>query len=299
MDFHAGELEVQERAGVREIADEVGTGIADFVSDRIRDFLESRQFALLGTVDSDNRVWASVVTGKKGFIRVPDPNTIKLGSRPPADDPLLKNLASDSHAALLAIDFLDPRRVRANGRGIIKNDAIWIKSEQVYGNCRRYIQERILVGPQPDRTARDLAVRSSALSSSQAEQIGRADTFFIATDHPNHGADISHKGGDPGFVRIVDPYHLKFPDYNGNRMFNTLGNITVNPHAGLLFIDFDSGRTLQITGRGSIDWNLEHAGNFAGAERIVNVEIDEIIDNGGGYPLLTRFRQFSRFNPKP
>ena len=140
-------------------------------------------------------------------------------------------------------------------------------------------------------------VRSSALSPAQCQLISEADTFFIATDHPENGADVSHKGGNPGFVRIMDARHLAFPDYNGNSMFNTLGNITVNPKAGLLFIDFNGGRTLQITGAAAVDWSSEHARGFAGAERVVDFEIDEVIDNGFSFRLMAKFRQFSRFNP--
>lgn len=79
---------------------------------------------------------------------------------------------------------------------------------------------------------------------------------------------------------------------------NTLGNLAVNPHAGLLFIDFGSGRTLQLAGTASIDWNPERAQTFAGAERVVDFELDEIIDTPVGFPLMARFRQFSRYNPK-
>jgi predicted pyridoxine 5'-phosphate oxidase superfamily flavin-nucleotide-binding protein len=69
--------------------------------------------------------------------------------------------------------------------------------------------------------------------------------------------------GNPGFVKILDDRRIALPDYNGNHMFNTLGNLVINPNAGLLFIDFDSGWTLQLTGRASIDWNSERAREFA------------------------------------
>ncbi|MGH9342855.1 MAG: pyridoxamine 5'-phosphate oxidase family protein [Terriglobia bacterium] len=300
MNFHTGEIAVQERAGLRAMADQVAHGINDFIPGRSADFLGHRQMAVLGTVDSSGRACASVVTGEAGFISVPDQHTVRIGSLPAPGDPLLRNLARDSHTALLAIDFLNPRRLRINGRGVIKASAIHIRAEHIYNNCRRYIQERIHVGlRQLTSVDEPTCTRSSVLSVAQCSQISAADTFFIASYHLEQGADVSHKGGSPGFVRVIDACHLSFPDFNGNSMFNTLGNITVNPHAGLLFIDFDTGRTLQLAGLASIDWSAERASHFAGAERMVDFAVEEIIDNSLGFPLLTKFRQFSRFNPKP
>jgi hypothetical protein len=83
--------------------------------------------------------------------------------------------------------------------------------------------------------------------------IEAADTFFLGTAHPTRGADTSHKGGEPGFVRI-DGGDVCWPDFPGNNMFNSLGNISVDPAAALLFIDFHSGRTLALSGRGALQW---------------------------------------------
>ncbi|MFZ0679196.1 pyridoxamine 5'-phosphate oxidase family protein [Candidatus Binatus sp.] len=298
MRFHSGEIAVQERAGVRDIAEDVGEGIADHLPPGATDFLERRQMAVLGTVDSRGNVWASVVTGDPGFIETIDDRALKIAARISTSDPLVRNLQTDGHVALFAPDFVSSRRVRVNGRGAIRNGAIFITTEEVYGNCRRYLQERIFVGSRQTPAGDQKASVSTELSTSHQELISRADTFFIATDNPERGADVSHKGGNPGFVRIIDARRIAFPDYNGNSMFNTLGNVTVNPHAGLLFIDFDSGRTLQLTGRASIDWNPERVRTFPGAERVIDFELAQIIDTSAGFPLVAKFRQYSRNNPK-
>jgi uncharacterized protein len=298
MRFHSGEIAVQERAGVRDIAEDVGEGIADHLPPGASEFLERRQMAVLGTVDGRGNVWASVVTGDPGFIETVDDRTLKIAARMSSGDPLVRNLVSEGHAALFAPDFVSSRRMRVNGRGVIKDGAIYLRTEEVYGNCRRYLQERIFVGKRQTAAADQTAGASTALSASQQAQISRADTFFVATDHPERGADVSHKGGNPGFVRILDARRIAYPDYNGNSMFNTLGNLAVNPHAGLLFIDFDSGATLQLTGRASIDWGPERARKFAGAERVVDFELEQVIDTPMGFPLMAKFRQFSRNNPK-
>ncbi len=298
MKFHSGEIAVQERAGVRNIAEDVGEGIADHLPPGASDFLERRQMAVLGTVDSRGNVWASVVTGDPGFIETVDDRALKIEARISSSDPIGRNLGNESHVALFAPDFVSSRRVRVNGRGIIKNGAIIIATDEVYGNCRRYLQERIFIGSRQTSAVDEKPKISTELSTSQQEQISRADTLFIATDNPERGADVSHKGGNPGFVRILDSRYIAFPDYNGNSMFNTLGNVTVNPHAGLLFIDFDSGRTLQITGHASIDWSPDRVRTFPGAERVVDFDLAQIIDTPGGFPLVAKFRQYSRNNPK-
>ncbi|MGA6971589.1 MAG: pyridoxamine 5'-phosphate oxidase family protein [Candidatus Binatus sp.] len=300
MRFHSGEIAVQERAGVRDIAEDVGEGIIDHIPPGAVQFLELRQMAVLGTVDSRGRVWASVVTGNPGVLEVIDEHTLKIAAAKSSSDPLFQNLAAEGHLALFVPDFVKTQRIRVNGRGVIRNGAIYLTAEEVYGNCRRYLQERIFLGSrEPSDKDSAGATLSSELSASQQEQISRADTFFIATDHPERGADVSHKGGNRGFVHVLDPRHITFPDYNGNSMFNTLGNLSVNAHAGLLFIDFDSGRTLQLTGLASIDWSPERVQTFAGAERVVDFELDQILDTPKGFPLIAKFRQFSRNNPKP
>ena len=298
MRFHRGEIAVQEQAGVRDIAQDVGEGIADHLPAGASEFLEHRQMAVLGTVDNRGNVWASVVAGDSGFIETIDDRTLRIEARISSSDPIGRNLATEGHVALFAPDFVASRRVRVNGRGVLKDGAIFITTDEVYANCRRYLQERIFVGSRQTPAANLKPGIGTELPASQQEQISRADTFFIATDNPERGADVSHKGGNPGFVRILDARRIAFPDYNGNSMFNTLGNLTVNPHAGLLFIDFDSGRTLQLTGRASIDWNPERVRTFPGAERVIDFAIEQVIDTPAGFPLIAKFRQYSRNNPK-
>jgi hypothetical protein len=296
--FHSGEIAVQTRAGVTDIASDVGEGIVDYIPDGAREFLAPRRMLVVTSVDPHGRVWASVVTGPPGFISVHENRSVRIAALPPESDPLRENLRAEGHVALFIPDFVAPRRIRLNGHGRIVDGAIEVHAEQVYGNCRRYIQERLIVGTRaPGDPMRSHASRSRELSGPDRDQIAHADTFFIATNHPDAGADASHKGGNPGFVKIIDSRQLAYPDYNGNSMFNTLGNIAVNPKAGLLFIDFDNGRTLQVTGNASVDWNPERARDFAGAERVVDFVIDEVVANEDGFPLIAKFRQYSRFNP--
>ena len=96
--------------------------------------------------------------------------------------------------------------------------------------------------------------RGAVLSPADAGLIRAADTFFLGTTNPGHGSDTSHRGGPPGFVR-VDGDRLWWPDYPGNNLFNSFGNLAVDPESSLLFFDFDTGRTLQLSGTAEVDWD--------------------------------------------
>jgi predicted pyridoxine 5'-phosphate oxidase superfamily flavin-nucleotide-binding protein len=195
MKFHSGEIAVQTRAGVSEDAAEVGEGIVDRVPEAARDFLARRRMVVIATIDARGRVWASVVTGEPGFLSVLNDRTVRIGALPAEGDPLLENIRVEGHVALFIPDLAAPRRIRLNGRGQIKGGEIHVHAEQVYGNCRRYIQERLVLGTRAPSGALPVPVaRASEFSPADRDQILRADTFFIATEHPDVGADASHKG---------------------------------------------------------------------------------------------------------
>src|SRR5262249_14068399 len=142
----------------------------------------------------------------------------------------------------LVLDPSTRQRMRFNGRGLRSADAIFLKIEQAYGNCPKYIQLR---RPQPDSDARPGRVRARpGLDTSARAAIEAADAFFIASFRPDGGADASHRGGCPGFVRVLDDRRLAFADYPGNNMFNTLGNLDTYSKLGLLFVDFTRGDVL-------------------------------------------------------
>ena len=136
------------------------------------------------------------------------------------------------------------------------------------------------------------------LAPEQRRAIERADTFFIASVHAGTGADASHRGGQPGFVRVLDDRTLRIPDYSGNNMFQTLGNITADPRVGLLFVDFETGTTLQLTGRATILWDRKEFDQLKGAERALRVEIEQAVEIEGKGSLGWRFLEYSPFNPR-
>jgi ferredoxin-NADP reductase len=97
--------------------------------------------------------------------------------------------------------------------------------------------------------------------------------------------DASHRGGDPGFVRVESETRISFPDYAGNNHFNTIGNLVLDPRVGLLFVDFSTGGMLQLTGRAEITWEGPTLEHLPGARRLVQIEIEEIVDLSAALPL--------------
>jgi predicted pyridoxine 5'-phosphate oxidase superfamily flavin-nucleotide-binding protein len=133
---------------------------------------------------------------------------------------------------------------------------------QSFGNCPQYIQSRDFRFVEP-ATGSDTLQGSNdqPLSVQDHALIANADTFFIASanlrkeDGESYGADVSHRGGRPAFVRIDDDRTLTVPDFIGNFFFNTIGNLQVNPRAGLLFLDFSAGDVLMLRTRTNVIWD--------------------------------------------
>lgn len=214
--FHRGELLMQERAGVLDLAARVGGSIHREIPPAAAAFLEARRFVVLATADAGGRPWASVLSGAPGFASAPDPRTVRLDAAPVPGDPLAENLEANPFAGLLAIDLAARRRMRVNGRHTGAGRPIELVVDQAYSNCPKYIQRRALESSPAPWEARVIR-RAAGLGDGQRETIRRADTFFLATLDPETGADASHRGGMPGFVR-VDGDRLIWPDYVGNMM---------------------------------------------------------------------------------
>jgi hypothetical protein len=249
--FHDGELAVQDRAGVRAQAARLGGAMlaTPDLNGGMSAFLAARDFAVLTARDADGRLWTSPIFSSPGFLGAHD-RELRVRAVPGPGDPL-HALAADQPVGMLAIEFATRRRVRVNGILAEVGDAdLLLSVDQAYGNCPKYIHPRRL--EHVDSPAQP-AEQSSTLSAEHEDLITNADTFFLGTIHPTRGADASHRGGPPGFVH-VDGGRLWWPDYPGNNMFNSFGNLAVDPSAALLFIDFDTGATLHLSGKATVEW---------------------------------------------
>lgn len=171
-----------------------------------------------------------------------------------------------------------------------------ISPHSARGDCAFALRVRKFEAMNP--AALPTAVRSSTrLDPDQQALIRRSDTLFIGSFYATGGADASHRGGAPGFVQVLSPCELLIPDYRGNCMFQTLGNIAMNPGCGLLFPDFATGRTLQLSGTAAIVWDALRLRQYHGAERAVEFRVHKVIDTAGANRLRWQFIGPSRFNP--
>jgi predicted pyridoxine 5'-phosphate oxidase superfamily flavin-nucleotide-binding protein len=263
------------------------------------EFLGRQRMLLIGATGRDGRLWASVLTGPEGFAEAADERTVVIDAVPGEHDPLAG--LDGGQIGMLAIEPLSRRRMRVNGTVSREGGRLIVRTEQTYANCPKYIQAREVV-TEPAESAPgspgspEPAGFSSATAFGAADRawIEGADTFFVATSAPGLGADLSHRGGNPGFVRVVDDRRLVWPDYVGNSMYMTLGNLELDDGCGLLFLDWESGDALHLTGRAHVDWD---PGGVPGAQRLVRFEVDRLVRVRGASPLRWRFAEYSRHNP--
>lgn len=296
--FHSGELLVQQKAGVAETARRVGSMIQAAIPPVAATFLRDQRMAIVGGADADGQVWASALFGAPGFLTALDERTVRVGALPGPDDPLADLIGIGGRLGMLAIELATRRRMRVNGTVVaVEPDGFLLVTAEVYSNCPKYIQRRVFEADASASPGPPTFQQGRTLSGAQGAWIAETDTFFIASSHRERGADVSHRGGLPGFVRVVAPTVVVFPDYAGNAMFQTLGNIAEQPEAGLLFIDFEGGRTLQLAGRAELLWGDAASRHVPEAERAVRFEVARVHERSGLAIPRAHFVDYSPFNP--
>jgi predicted pyridoxine 5'-phosphate oxidase superfamily flavin-nucleotide-binding protein len=292
--YHRGELAAQQKAGLLDEAARLSAIVGTTITVAAGAFLAAQPMLVVGAADGADDVWATLLTGEPGFITITGPSTITVAAAPPAGDPLHRTLGGPARIGMIVIEPGTRRRIRMNGVARPTADGLRIDLEQVYPNCPKYIQQRV-----PSRTPATPGTPQlgSRLSAEEMGFVSATDTFFVATADLDGNADASHRGGNPGFLRALSPTHLRWPDYQGNSMFTTFGNLEVNPRAGLLLPDWSTGTLLHLTGTATVDWDPAHAGTVPGAERLVDFTVERVIRIDNASPLRWSDPQLSRFNP--
>ncbi len=126
----------------------------------------------------------------------------------------------------------------------------------------------------------------------------RADTMFVASIHAEYGADASHRGGSPGFIQLAGAGSLRIPDYPGNSLFNTFGNLTVDPRVGLCLPDFDGQRMLQLSGRARVLFGQDDPGDLTGGTgRFWEIDVERWLLRRMPRRLEWEYLDASPFNP--
>lgn len=279
--FHEGELAVQARAGVRDLADRGRPGIRSAMPDQHRELFEKLPYLVIGAIDPAGRPFATVLANEPGFVETRDPFTLVVDALPRAGDPIAACLRVGAPIGILGIELGTRRRNRVNGTLREVARRLVVDVEQSFGNCPRYIQARRVVAV--DRPRGAASPEAAALSSRARDILARADTAFLASVAGTvardgvHGCDVSHRGGKPGFLKVEDGpggVVVTMPDFAGNNFFMTLGNIAVAPAVGLAVLDFESGALLSLTGSATIVWEGEELERFVGAERLVRIVVE-------------------------
>ncbi|MUL85345.1 pyridoxamine 5'-phosphate oxidase family protein [Mycobacterium sp. CBMA247] len=277
--YHSGELAVQRRMGQEAIAARVGRMIRTEVPAAAAAFLAEQPMIVIAAADDAGRVWTSLIAGPPGFVHADDPRTITVDALPAPGDPLRDILRGGQQVGMIAIEPRTRRRMRVNGsaepvgKGLL--EGLRIETDQVYSNCPKYISRRDIADLRIGMELPDVH-RGESLSDRQQQLISTVDTFFIGSADPAGSADASHRGGNPGFLQVISPRLLRWPDYRGNSMFMTLGNVSVNPRCGLLVVDWSSGSTIQLTGTAEINW--DEADPTAGAQCAIDFTISEVVE---------------------
>jgi predicted pyridoxine 5'-phosphate oxidase superfamily flavin-nucleotide-binding protein len=272
--FHAGERAIQKLVGVREEADRVAAGFQSRLGPVGQAFLATARCVALAATDPAGRCWASILLGSPGLLRA-SAGRVHITALPDSDDPI-GPLAPGDPVGLIALDFARRRRYRVNGTVLSWGPSgIGVAVYRAYANCPRHIRPWLV---DPDLLAGRTWRSYPELAPHHIRLIASAETLFVASSHPVQGHDASYRGGPAGFLRVLSPHCLALPDYSGNAMFNTLGNLYVHPRVGLVVPDLRTGRTLQITGRATIDLAPPAVDRDLGSERIVHIEVEEVVE---------------------
>lgn len=297
--WHEGEKALHDHLGITKQMEDVGSRVVrPFMPDQHRDFFQNLPFIVAGAVDDQGDVWATLLSGKPGFMHSPNNQQLDITTNLSKSDPAIAGLNKGEAIGLLGIELHTRRRNRMNG--LIQqthSSGLSVHVGHSFGNCPQYIQLRDYEFTNDPSTDSTSSVKTyDALTPEIREFITGADTFFVASYidlEEERQVDVSHRGGKPGFVRVDKTGKFTIPDFAGNLIFNTLGNFLKNPKAGLIFPDFETGDILQMTGDAEVILDSPEIDAFEGAERLWTFSPRKIIIRKNALPLSWKFKELS------
>ncbi|CAB9493680.1 pyridoxamine 5'-phosphate oxidase family protein [Alteromonas macleodii] len=304
--FHHGEIALQKKLGIdKEIGERTKGFIRSYMPEQHRLFFTSSPFTVLALVNDEGYPVAVPVWGEGDFIESPSPTQLRFSLQVQVWNMMLGALDLDvisgSKVGIVGIEYATRRRNRLNGTiNHANNGNLTILVDQSFGNCPQYIHKRnttkrrrLAIGVQPESNAScnvNMATTTTNVIDTRVRTIiESAETFFIASRHSslgqeaNEGLDVSHRGGKAGFVNVKGNT-ITFPDFSGNKFFNTLGNILLDPRVGLCFWDNETGDLLFIKAKASVESLEPNITEFEGAERFVSLSVLSVTHISGVYP---------------
>jgi uncharacterized protein len=299
--YHAGEIDIQERLGEKVMAERNGRAVTDKIIPGAINFIEKQHFCIASTKDQRGQITVSALAGQNGFLKVIGPSTLEISRNLLYSNPFdvfWSNINAHPKVGLLFIEPSSRRRFRINGALHVTPEKVTVNIEQAYPNCPKYIQQRHVRSLEKPFYTPEF-VSGEILTPPLIDLINIADTFFIGSSDLQGNLDCSHRGGPPGFIHIENEQTIVVPDYKGNSMFNTFGNLALNPNAGLLFIDFNNNINLQLLGSAELILNSDRDDiNTTGTNRywIFRLRKWTLLQNLKGFEW--QFIDYSPFNPK-
>lgn len=301
--FHDGELELQKKYNASHNPKMLARVLRYSIPDNYFDFLESQTTLIISSLDAEQNIWTSVIVGNPGFVLVKSATKVRIDLdqiKTTTTDILFANLKTKAQIGILIIDTVNQRRYRLNTDAEILGNFIELDIIQAFSNCPKYIQQRIPLVPKNKAFLNSTITKGTILNEQHKKWITMADTFFLGSMSIKGAMDASHRGGNPGFIEILEDNTLKIPDYVGNNLFNTFGNFLQNPKAGLSFIDFNGGNSLQITGKTTLlfdQYSEKDLETTTGTGRFWFFKPECWIETQNFTNVNWEFVSFSPFNP--
>lgn len=292
--YHSGEREAQRLAGDQDIADSREGMVRPAIPRQVFDWLTEQSLLAIATRDAKGHLWTTVVPAKPGFLHA-DANGSHLWIDRTMPSSVLANLKGDNHVGLLAIDLVSRQRMRINGTATALPSGLHVSVQETFFNCPKYITRRVA---QPsDTSSAPTQHDGDHLLAEHLQLLSETDVLFLATTHPERGLDVSHRGGDPGFVQLLPDGRIRIPDYAGNSLFNSLGNLLVDPRIALAIPNLKTGTILEITGTATIEWHdRDEDDSTGGTHRFVDITPTAWRTEKGG-PVSKGIAELSPFNP--
>lgn len=303
--YHSGELKAQAKAGTRGVAIELAVAMRSslsFSSDHDA-FLAAQSFAVVTSVNlNTGDIWVSPLFGKQGDLTAISEKEIAISTDSIPEGDVLSSVEAGTPLSMLGIDLNKRIRHRINGAALIAADnadaTLHLQVKEYSPNCPKYINRREIVydvnkAKPIDRSA--TREERATLTESDQAFVQSMDTLWIGSYAPDVGADTNHRGGRPGFIRVLSPSIIEWPEYRGNGMFFTSGNLESHDRAGVTLFDFETGSMIQMTGRAVVDWN--HDGRYEGASRAIIFHIEKLIRTDHVTSHRWKRLDYSPYNP--